>query len=433
MSSNFASSEEIFNQYKDVVESGVHSNSRDRVYFKRAKGARVWDIDGNQYLDFACDNGANILGHADPDVDNAVRDMLDAGLTCTLESELSLVVARQLQEMVPSAEQVRFANTGTEAVMKSIMIARAKTGKDKIVKMEGGYNGWYDDLLVSNKPDPEKAGPASLPIPIRSAEGLRDGVERTTIPVPFNDAENTEKIIGENRDEIAAVIIDPVLYSCGCILPDPEYLTFLREITRNNNIVLIFDEMITGFRLAPGGAQERYGIVPDLSVFGKALSNGFPLSAVTGKQELMSLTNPGGQVYYGGTFNGHQIALAAANATLEKLKTGIVQNKLDELCSELEKRFIDVSENLGVKAAFQHIGGKFQIYFDLKSVKGYRTAIKANKKKFKLFSETVMSNGILMKGRHLTHQGVCFAHEKEDIDQMAKAMKKGLKAVVGGS
>ena len=333
--------------------------------------------------------------------------------------------------MVPSAEQVRFANTGTEAVMKSIMIARAKTGKDKIVKMEGGYNGWYDDLLVSNKPDPEKAGSVSSPIPIKSAEGLRDGVEAITIPVPFNDIENTEKIIEKNRDDIAAVIIDPVLYSCGCILPNPEYLTFLREITRNNNIVLIFDEMITGFRLAPGGAQDRYGIVPDLSVFGKALSNGFPLSAVTGKRELMSLTNPGGRVYYGGTFNGHQVALAAAAATLEKLKTGEVQKKLNKLCLELEKRFNDLSETLEVKSTFQHIGGKFQIYFDLESVTGYRKAIKANKEKFKIFSETVMDNGILMKGRHLTHQGVCFAHTREDIDQMVRAMKKGLKSVVG--
>jgi len=434
---NIQKSIEAFKRAKNAIAGGVNSPVRayssvdsTPLFIDRGKGSKVWDIDGNEYIDCSCNNGATILGHGDKDVNSSVKEILDSGLTCTLESELSLTVAKQLQNMVPSAEQVRFANTGTEAVMKSIMISRAYTGRNKIIKMEGGYNGWNDDMLVSNKPDLKSSGPDAEPIAVRTAQGLSNGVTDTTIPVPFNDIENSGKIIEKHKDNIAAVIIDPVLYSCGCILPDTEYLEFLRDITEQYGIVLIFDEMITGFRLAPGGAQEYYSVTPDLAVFGKALSNGFPLSVVVGKRDLMQLTRPGGEVYYGGTYNGHQIALAAAHVALDKLKDGFVQKKMDGLCTELKNRFDHDARSLEVNAHFEHIGGKFQIYFDQYPVTDYRSAVKANKNKFKTFIRKVFSRGIYIKDNYLTHQGICYAHSEDDIIAIADAMREGLLCVV---
>lgn len=426
----FSKSENLLEKYDSVVPGGVHSNFRVPIYFREAKGSRIWDIDGNEFIDCVVNMGTCILGHGDAEVNEAVKQAVDRGLTNGLETELSLNVATKLKEMVPSVEQVRFANTGTEAIMKSIMMARAYTGTDKIIKLEGGYDGWSDDMQISVHPDLSKAGPKDAPTPVPHGGGLRGNVTQSTIPIPFNDIQSTEKIIQKNRREIAAVIVEPVMYNCGCILPDPEYLEFLRKITLDNNIVLIFDEVITGFRIAPGGAQEYYNIEPDLTVFAKAIANGYPLSAVVGKKEFIEVSHPQkGQVLYGGTYNAHQVSLAAASACLDKLADGKVQQKLNKLTDKLKREFDSIARKKGVKAQLLGFGGQFQVYFTKQEIKDYRTAATSSKEKYLKFQEVLFNEGIFSKQSHLWHHGVSYAHSEENINQILGAMEKGLEKV----
>lgn len=424
-------SKALFKKYEHVVASGTHSNFRSPIYFEKAKGSRIWDIDGNEYIDCIANNGACILGHGDPDIEKAVKAMIESGLTHGLETEFSLKVAGQLKKMVPSAEQVRFTVTGTGAVMNSLMIARAFTGKSKIVKLEGGFNGTYDDVLISTSPEMDHVGPKSSPIAVKSSDGLRANVEKTTIPIPFNDVENTVKIIESHKTEIGAVIVEPVIYNCGCIEPDIEYLRCLRDITKKNRIVLIFDEMVTGFAIAPGGAQEYYNVIPDLTTLGKAMANGYPLSAVVGKRELMDLTHPKmGRVRFGGTYNSHQVTLAAASVCLEKLATGKIQKRLKCQANELKKKFDSLTKELGVEARLYCLGGRFHVYFSNHEITDYRSAATTDKEKYLKFQEVLFDNGIFMKKNYLTFHAITYAHTKKDIEQIAGAMEQGLRQVI---
>jgi len=422
-------SQALLQEYGSIVPGGVHSNFRRPVYFAKARGSRLWDIDGNEYVDCVINNGACILGHADPDIEKAVIETVKTGLTNGLETELSLKVAKQLHGMVPSAEQVRFANTGTEAVMKALMIARAFTGKEKIVKVEGGYHGWFDEAQVSVHPDPSLAGPPNSPCPVLATSGIRENTLDTVLVIPFNNLVVLERTLEQHQDEIAALILEPVMFNCGCILPQPGYLEEVRRLTRKHKVILIFDEIITGFRLSPGGAQERFGVIPDITVFAKAIANGYPLSAVVGRKDLMELTKPGGKVLYGGTYNGHQVALAAASVCLEKLEDGHVQEHLQALGQRLSDAFNERAEELGVAARIQHCGGKFQVYFTDQAVVDYRTATAADQDRYLAFHRVVFDEGIWMKDSYLFHHGITYAHDENDITAIIKAFDKGLEAV----
>jgi glutamate-1-semialdehyde 2,1-aminomutase len=266
-------STELLHTYSAIVPGGVHSNFRQPVYFERARGARLWDVDGNEYIDCVINNGACILGHGDYEVEAAVKDALRQGLTAGLETEMCLKVARQLHEMIPSAEQVRFANSGTEAVMKALMIARAYTGREKIIKVEGCYHGWFDEAQVSVHPDPHEAGPPDRPIPVLSTGGIRSNTTETVLVIPFNNSEALESILDHHKGEVAALLMEAVVFNSGGIRPRPGYLEEIRRLTRKHSVIWILDEVITGFRLAPGGAQEYFGVIPDMSVFAKAIAN----------------------------------------------------------------------------------------------------------------------------------------------------------------
>lgn len=419
----------LFREYGGIVPGGVQSNFRMPVYFARAEGARLWDVDGNEYIDCIANNGACILGHGDPDVQVAVIDAVKQGLTVALESELSLTVAKQLHEMIPSAEQVRLANTGTEAVMKALMIARAFTGKEKIIKVEGAYHGWFDEAQVSVHPDLSQAGPDDAPIPVVDMAGVRKNTTDSVVVIPFNNLDLLERALDKYRGEIAAVIMEPVIFNSGCIEPQVGYLEGVRRLTKQHEVVLIFDEIITGFRLAPGGAQERFGVVPDISTFAKAIANGYPLSAVVGRSDMMALTKPGGAILYGGTYNGQHAALAAASACLAKLKDGSVQTHLQELTSRLGETFNEHALSRNIPARLAQCGGQFQVYFADHDITDYRTALQADGNRFKLFHSAVCSEGIWMKGSYLFHHGVTHAHSNDDLNEIIVAFDKGLDAV----
>jgi glutamate-1-semialdehyde 2,1-aminomutase len=346
-------SKKLYARAISVTPGGVHSQYRYQephpLYFCRGKGAYLWDVDGNKYIDCCLNNGSCILGHGYPEVVKAVKQQLETGLTVGVESELTIETAELLKEMIPSAEVVKFANTGTEAVMHAIQIARGVTGKKRIAKLEGGYNGWYDYVQVGIHPNLDIAGPASDPASVPSSAGLGKEAEETIV-IPFNDIENSTRIIREHENELAAVVMEPVMVNVGCVTPKEGFLKAVRDLTQTSRIPLILDEVVTGFHFASGGAQQYYGVTPDISTFGKAIANGFPLAAVVGKREFMKVTEPKtGTVSYLGTYNGNQMSLAASRATLKILRTGRVQKRFQEETNWLLKEFETITSEVGLK------------------------------------------------------------------------------------
>ena len=430
---NILRSREIYESINTLVPGGTHSNIRfmppHPLWFSHAKGSRIWDVDGNEYVDCVINMSALVLGHGDERVSRAVKEQIDTGLTCGVETELNVKVAEKLRAMIPCAESVKFSNTGTEAVLKAIMIARGYTGKQRIVKVEGGYNGWQDQVAVSIKPSLRKAGPNSSPRSVPENAGLLREAAESTIIMPFNDLESAKKIIKRNRRDLAAVIAEPIMFNIGCARPSGSYLKGLKEITIENDVLLIFDEIISGFRVAPGGAQEYYGVVPDLATFAKAIANGFPMSAVAGRADIMQVTKPGGKVGWAGVYNSSQVCIAAALATLDILRDGAIQRKLNEESAELERRFTELAQEERVTARLQSLGGQFQVYFTEDEVYDYRTAARADPRQFSIFQEEMLREGIYALPIPLFHHGIVAAHSRGDLKKILTAMRTGLKRV----
>jgi glutamate-1-semialdehyde 2,1-aminomutase len=412
-------SERIYNEYSKVSPGGVQSNYRFEpphpTYFKSGSGSRIRDVDGREFCDYLIGYGSIILGHGDPRVKRAVIEALELGLTSGVETELDFKLVETLRNMIPSAEMARVCNSGTEAVMHALMIARGYTGKDKVVKAEGGYHGWYDPVLVSYHPDFKQAGPEKNPLPIPASLGLDRAALGSALIVPYNDAASARRIIKSHRDEIAAVMIEPICFNTGALMPKKGFLEELREITRELDIPLIFDEVITGFRIAPGGAQEYFGIEPDLSIFGKAMGNGYPISAITGRADLINLSKPGGKVAYAGTYNGNQIVAAASHSTLSILKDGSVQKYLAESTEYLRESIESLTEDRKYGVHFQGVGGKFQIFFADQIISNYRETIAVNGKTWALFRKAMLDKGVLFHQHELFHHGITRAHSRQDL------------------
>jgi glutamate-1-semialdehyde 2,1-aminomutase len=388
----------------------------------------VWDVDGNEYIDCISNFGALVLGHGDPDVVDAVKRQLDTGLTVGLETELNIQTAEKLIGMIPSAEMVRFSNSGTEAVMHAIQIARGYTGRQRIVKAEGNYHGWYDYIFCNNR-YPYRDW--LLPKPYPTAQGLCRDVVDSTLVVPWNDLEKTSRLVNEYKAEIAAVIIEPVNHNIGCAVPRPGYLEGLRELTEKHGIVLIFDEIITGFRAAPGGAQEYFKVTPDISTFGKAIANGFPISLVAGKKKVMEIVDPvDGKVSFGGTYNAGQTVVAAASATLDKLKTGAIQQHLHRITKKLVEGFNGIARQSKTAVRMQGFAGKFQVYFLSGEVVDWRTASASDTKMYDRFQHAMLHRGILWSNNPFSHHGLTAAHTDQDIERILAASEESLKQIV---
>lgn len=430
---NTSQSRTCYERINSRVPGGIHSNIRYMhpypLWFSRAKGGRIWDVDGNEYIDCVINMSALILGHGDERVTRAVAEQIDTGLTCGVETELSVKVAEQVSRMVPCAEAVKFSNSGTEAVMKALMIARAYSGKQKILKLEGGYNGWQDSVAVSSKPSLKKAGPKMRPKAVPENVGLLKSAVDATLVMPFNDLEAAEKIIKKHKKELAAVIVEPIMFNLGCVLPKAGYLQGLKEITTRHDVLLIFDEIISGFRVAPGGAQEYYRVTPDLATFAKAIANGFPMSAVAGRAEIMSTTGPSGKAGWAGVYNGSQVSLAASHATLEQLADGEVHKRLNKECEQFEKRFAELARDAKVPAQLSAFGGQFQVYFTDRKITDYRTACKADPTQFMVFQAELLRAGIYTLPITLFHHGLVAAHNQEDMERIFTGIRDGLRKV----
>jgi glutamate-1-semialdehyde 2,1-aminomutase len=404
------------------------------MYFARGDGSYVTDVDGTRYLDMCMSHGASILGHNHPALKAAVADALEMGIICSYETEHHVTLARKMVEMVPGAEMVRFSGSGTETVMHTLRLARAFTGRNKFIKFEGHFHGYSDYIYWSTAPPLADAGPATNPRPFCQSDGIPDDMADYVVVVPFNDLEALRIAVESNREDLAGIILEPVNYDAGCILPGPGYLEGIRELASQNDVLLIFDEVLTAFRIAPGGAQEYYGVTPDLAILGKATGGGLPLSAIAGKKEVMSQLRPLGNAEHSGTYMGHLIPVAGSLACLNELSKPGVYERLFALGDRLYEGIQDSIHRTGIRARLQHLGPRFFIYFGLDpdlEVTEYRAAARYDREMTLAFSRETMSRGVYFHdyGGGLAHHGFSTAHTEDDVDLALEVIEDSLKAL----
>ena len=435
MTSLTATADELYARARRLVPTGTHSNSRLRtprpLYIERAEGPYVFDVEGNRYLDCTMGNGAVMLGHGHPAVADAVAAAVAAGVTAGYESALAVEAAELLAELVPDFGLVRFANTGTEAAMHALHIARAATGRDGVAKAEGAYHGWHDPLWVSCWGAPDAIGPADAPASPPGSAGLsRHSAD--TVVLSFNDVPATEALLRAHAADLAAVFVEPVLIDLGWIPARPDYLEALRALTAELGIVLVFDELLTGFRLAQGGAREWYGIHADLTLYGKALGNGFPVAALEGRPELLALTDPAeGGVSYVGTFNGHAVVLAAVVGSLGALRDGAALAHLQRLTERLNAGLAGLGDRYDVAVVPAGGGGHFQPYFTRCPVEDYRTALTTSAEHYAALVRALSRRNILIAEKPLLHSALSAAHTEEHVDEILAAAEDAFAEIAG--
>jgi len=414
-------SKELFNEAKKYLSGGVDSPVRAfkpyPFFAKKALGSHIQDMDGKEYIDYCLAYGPLILGHSNPGIVDAVKKQLELGSTYGVPTQKEIQLAKLVTSRVPCADMVRFVNSGTEATMSAIRLARAVTGRKKIVKFEGSYHGAHDYVLV-------KSGSGAMGLP--DSPGVPEETTKNTILIPFNDVEAVEDLIVNQGEDIATIIVEPVMGNVGCIPPKEGYLEFLRRITSDNGIILIFDEVITGFRLAEGGAQEYYGVTPDLVTFGKILGGGFPIGALSGKKEYMERIAPSGDVYQAGTFNGNPISVTAGIEALEQLDKKFY-TELEKKGEYLRRAIGDILEEQDLNYKVVGLASMFQIYFTDRDVYDYQDAKTANTGNFDAYFHELLDNGVFIPPSQFECCFISLKHSTYDLDSTLNAIEEALK------
>ena len=416
-------SEEIFAAAQNLMPGGVSSPVRafksvggQPIVFDRVKGAHVWDIDGNQYIDYVGTWGPAICGHAHPVVIAALHEALEKGTSFGAPSVLENVLAEMVIDAVPSIEMVRFVNSGTEACMAVLRLMRAFTERDKIIKFEGCYHGHADMFLV-------KAGSGVATLGLPDSPGVPKSVTSNTLTAPFNDLEAVKALFEENRDEIAGVILEPVVGNAGFITPDAGFLEGLRLLTQEHGALLVFDEVMTGFRIAYGGAQEKFGITPDLTTLGKIIGGGLPVGAYGGRREIMSMVAPAGPMYQAGTLSGNPLAMTAGIKTLELLQKPGTYEYLDRITKNLADGLLQIAKETGHAACGGQISGMFGLFFTEGPVHSYEDAKKSDLVKFSHFHRGMLERGIYLAPSQFEAGFTSVAHTEGDIEQTLAAAR----------
>jgi glutamate-1-semialdehyde 2,1-aminomutase len=400
------------------VPGGVHTSVRQVrpvPVFTRAQGARIWDAEGREFLDYHAAFGPIVLGHSHPFVNRRVAEAIERmdlfGMGTT---DLEIRLAQKIAEHVPCAEKVLFCNSGSEATYHAIRLARAVTGRRKILKFQGCYHGWHDYVLRNTLSAPEKIG-ARDP----GSAGMLDEAVDATLVAEFNDLEGVERVFQSNRGEVAAVIVEPIPHNIGCVMPEAGFLEGLRSLTQAHGALLIFDEVITGFRHSLGGYQKICGVTPDVATFAKAMANGFPIAAVCGRAELMDRfnTNPSGDVFFAGTYNGHAVGCAAALATIEVMETQGVHEQLFLLGDRMRRGLSEVVSRLKVKAIVAGFGSVYVLYFMEGPIRNYTDLMRNDAERFVRFRRGLIECGIFEMPLDLKRACVSFSHTETDVDQ----------------
>jgi glutamate-1-semialdehyde 2,1-aminomutase len=416
-------SEEIFAEAQTLMPGGVNSPVRafksvggQPIIFDQVKGAYIWDVDGNQYIDYVGSWGPAICGHAHPEVIAALRDVLNKGTSFGAPCYLENVLARMVIDAVPSIEMVRFVNSGTEACMAVLRLMRAFTHRDKVIKFEGCYHGHADMFLV-------KAGSGIATLGLPDSPGVPKSVTRHTLTAPFNDLAAVNTLFDENPDEIAGVILEPVVGNAGFIPPNADFLRGLRQLTQERGALLVFDEVMTGFRIAYGGAQEKFNVIPDLTTLGKIIGGGLPVGAYGGRQDIMSMVAPAGSMYQAGTLSGNPLAMMAGITTLEILQRPGTYQLLDQVTKQLVDGMLQIAQETGHPACAGQISGMFGFFFNSGPVHNYEDAKKSDLNKFAHFHRGMLEQGIYFAPSQFEAGFTSLAHTPADIDRTLEAAR----------
>ena len=421
-------SDEAFRRAEALMPGGVSSPVRafgavggKPLFIARGAGARIWDLDGNAFLDYVMSWGPLILGHAHPKVVEAVRQALESGSSFGAPTVREIELAERIREAMPAVEQVRFVNSGTEATMSAVRLARAATGRPGILKFEGCYHGHVDALLV-------EAGSGATTFGAPSSPGVPPEVTQHTLLAPYNDLEAVERVCGENRDRLAAILVEPVAGNMGVVPPADGFLEGLRGVADRTGALLVFDEVMTGFRVARGGAAERYGVRPDLLALGKVIGGGLPVGAYGGRRDLMARVSPVGPVYQAGTLSGNPLAMAAGIATLDLLAEPNAYETLEAVSARLEKGLAEAVREARIPAQVQRVGSMLTLFFTADKVADYAGARASDTEAFGRFFQGMLGGGVYLPPSPFEAWFVSLAHMDEDIRRTVESARAALSA-----
>jgi len=424
-----SNSSDLFARAQKILVGGVNSPVRafravggTPLIIDRAAGSCLWDADGREYIDYVCSWGALILGHAHPDVVAAIADQATRGTSYGMTSPLEIELGERVARAVPSIERMRFVSSGTEATMSAVRVARAFTKRDLILKFEGGYHGHADSFLV-------EAGSGLATLGISSSPGVPEALARLTLNAPYNDVAAVERVFAEHKGKIAAIIVEPVAANMGVVPPAPDFLPALRRITENAGAVLIFDEVITGFRLTYGGAQEVFNVHPDLTVLGKIIGGGLPVAAYGGRRDIMDTVAPLGPVYQAGTLSGNPLAMRAGLATLPLLQAPRFYPALDAKAARLAEGLSAALAEAGVPGKINVSGSLLTVFFTAAPVHDYAGAKKSDTARFAAFHREMLAQGILLPPSQFEALFVSAAHTDDDIDRTIAAARSSLQTI----
>ncbi len=423
-------SEELFARAIELMPGGVNSPVRafrgvggTPRFIKSARGALMTDADGRELIDYVGSWGPMILGHADEEVIAALGDALTRGTSYGAPTELEVLMAEEIVAAVPSIEMVRMVNSGTEATMSAIRLARGVTGRDKLVKFEGCYHGHGDSLLV-------KAGSGVATLGLPDSPGVPASLAQNTLTVPFNDAEALQRIF-EQHEDIAAVIIEPVVGNMGCVPPHENYLREVREITKRAGALLIFDEVMTGFRLARGGAQELYGVMPDITTLGKIIGGGLPVGAYGASRDHMRHIAPAGNIYQAGTLSGNPLAMTAGLVTLKRLRDRFVYESLERATARLCEGMAQAAQAAGIATRTNRVGSMFTMFFTNEAVKDWTTASQSDRALYGKFFHAMLNEGVYLAPSQFEAGFISIAHTDELLDKTIEAARSAFAKING--
>lgn len=422
-------SKELFSVATDVIPGGVNSPVRafgsvrmEPVYIRSGRGSRLYDVDGNEYIDYVCSWGPLILGHADPRILQVLHEASQSGTSFGANTEIEVRFARLITEIYPSIDMIRMVNSGTEATMSAVRLARGYTGRSRIIKFEGCYHGHGDSFLI-------KAGSGVLTLGIPGSPGITESTAQDTLVGSYNDIDSVKALIEAHRGEIAAVILEPVMGNAGVIPPQEGFLEDLREVTAEEGIVLIFDEVITGFRVALGGAQELYGIEPDLTCLGKIIGGGLPVGAFGGKREIMEHLAPVGPVYQAGTLSGNPLAMALGYKTVSILKEGDIYGQLEDRSRRLEEGIRANLKRQKRSCQLNRVGSMMSLFFSEKPVVDFTSAMNSDRELFIDYFKSMLDEGIYLAPSPFEASFLSASHSEEDIDETIEANGRCLREV----
>ncbi|MGB8953964.1 MAG: glutamate-1-semialdehyde 2,1-aminomutase [Tumebacillaceae bacterium] len=429
MHNGYKRSQAAFVEAKKIIPGGVNSPVRafravggDPVFVERGQGSKMYDIDGNEYIDYCLSWGPLILGHAHPDVIGAITDIAVHGTSFGAPTLLETEMAQLVTEIMPNVEVVRMVNSGTEATMSALRLARGYTKRSKIVKFEGCYHGHADSLLI-------KAGSGVATLGLPDSPGVPEGVAANTLTVPYNDVESLRLAFEKFGDDIAAVILEPIAGNMGCVKPLPGYLEQVRAITKQYSALLIFDEVMTGFRAAYGGAQTLYNIEPDLTTLGKVIGGGLPVGAYGGKREIMEMIAPAGPIYQAGTLSGNPLAMIAGYTTLKILGQPGSYERLEAMGKRLVEGFLETGRELGIPVTGTYVGGMMGMFFSEQEVVNYDTAKECDLGRYSKYFSAMLERGVYLAPSQLEAGFLSLAHTDADIDRTLEAARESMKTL----